>query len=381
MGPYKIGMASKRQEGRRPDERAAHRKVAQALARKFVTGVLPQGSLLPSRRTLAREYETSEKVVRLALSFLASEGRILRTAQGMYRVGNQGAVASARANSVVLVLAHNLRTQWDFPEWRDVQEGIERAMGDQWDPLLIVHEPGRILRRRIPPDLLDGSLRGILLMGQFTETALKAYAKLDLPVVLVDRPPSGRGLASVSVDNESAACDAVHRLFEMGHRRVAFARRVHLGLSAIDDDSKEREQGFLRAFRELKLKQARACIHNLFGRERARSTNVQAIFRRRPRYTAVLAVDLEAAEVVAGGAREVGLVVPSDLSVACFQSKTAPKFWSGPRIDFVALGERAVSEGLGRGRPRVVKVPTEWEPGRTVRPPRSKGRAERQPPA
>jgi DNA-binding LacI/PurR family transcriptional regulator len=103
------------------------------------------------------------------------------------------------------------------------------------------------------------------------------------------------------------------------------------------------------------------------------------MFRERQPYTAVLAVDAGLANVADAAARERGLAVPGDLSIVSFQGLTGPKRFAGPRSDFFELGRQAVDLLRGRSegsRVRHVRLPTVWEPGKTLAKPRTQARSD-----
>lgn len=356
-------MSKKR--GRPPDERSAYRQVAAFLAQEFAKGNWAVGQALPSRRKLASKLGATERVTRLALEHLYKEGRIKQTASGVFVVGVQGYSLSARRDLVAVVLAVHLCDLWDDPVSRSLLEGIQRGIGRLADPLLIVHEPAETLRKRVPPDLLTYSLRGILLLGPFSKDALKGYSKLGIPVLMVDRPSMTTGLRALCVDNESAAFEATKRLHQMGHRQMAFLRRVHLRQGDIDEDSKERGAGFRRACKELKISRPSGRIHNIYFRKYdADRKSILAVLAKKPSYTALLAADGEIAAQTIRVAAEQGLSIPRDLSIAAFQPTVAGPKISGPRIDFVAMGA-AAANALDRPDANM-RFPTQWWEGSTV---------------
>jgi len=84
-------------------------------------------------------------------------------------------------------------------------------------------------------------------------------------------------------------------------------------------------------------------IFNSFSRDTPESRPIQAILKARPRFTAILTVSPTRAQLVVQAAKNAGLSIPRDLRIACFQGTDAQEpSISGPRIDFEALGRRAV---------------------------------------
>ncbi|MCX7805807.1 MAG: GntR family transcriptional regulator [Planctomycetota bacterium] len=366
-------MAEKtRRKGRPGGSVPRYRRVVEALREDLKSGRWKPGEQLPSLRQMARRYRVGLQVVRSAVKVLIAEDRIKVTPGRGIVAKNQGYVVSATSNLAAVVLGHSLRVQWESPHLAAIQRGIERGMGEICDPLLIVHDPRR-LRRTIPPDLLHLPVRFVFLLGQFHASTLRRYARIGVPVALVDQPGQRWRLSSISVDNVEAARDATSRLMAMGHRRIAFLRLVLLDIRDVDPDSKERTEGFRRAFLDAGLPSPDDAVFNAFSRDTIESPNVQAIFDADPPFTAVLAADPGLARLVAGAAAARGLEVPRDLSIAAFHGKgNAHDGWTGPAVDFEEMGRRAVVElSTGKAGPLPVNVlmRTEWNEGRTAAPP------------
>ncbi len=366
-------MAEKTRRSGRPEGSVPrYRRVVEALREELKSGRWKPCEPLPSLRQMARRYRVGLQVVRSAVKVLIAEDRIKVTPGRSIVAKNQGFVVSATSNLVALVLGHSLRVQWESPHLAAIQRGIERGMGEICDPLLIVHDPKR-LRKTIPPDLLCLPVRLIFLLGQFYASTLRRYAKLGVPAALIDQPGHRWGLSSISVDNADAARDAVSRLMAMGHRRIAFIRFVLLDIKDVDPDSKERTEGFRRAFLDAGLPQPDGAVFNSFSKDTFESPNVRAIFDADPPFTAVLAADPGLAHLVAEAAAARGLDVPRDLSIAAFHGKgDAQNYWTGPAIDFEEMGRRAAVElGTGKAGPHPVNISvrTEWNVGKTAAPP------------
>jgi DNA-binding LacI/PurR family transcriptional regulator len=317
------------------------------------------------------EYGVGVQVLRLSLKSLRAEGRVIAVPRRGYRVNQEPEVFSATHNLIAIVLANPLQNHFANQENVAIQRGIESVLSRPGYPFLVLHGRLEHLRFAVPPDLEDLSLRGVLLVGPFRKEALLAYEKLPVPVVLVDRPPERFRLSSVSVDNEAAACDAVHRLLGAGHWRIALVRRLHLKLRDIDADSRERQAGFFRALKEAGLGRPRDAVFDLISKRVGADRGIRAMIGQRPRFTAVLAVDVGAAGMIEDVCTEAGLAIPRDLSVVAFQDTDNRGPWSGPQTDFFQIGRRAALLMEGDGRTiRHERVPAEWKEGRTFGVPR-----------
>jgi len=255
------------------------------------------------------------------------------------------------------------------PYMGELLRGVHVGVGEARAPLLVV--PGGEFFRRPPEEVLRLPVRGLLLLGVFTDTVLARYDKLAVPVVLVDQPAPRHRVHTVTVDNLPAAREATERLIEMGHRRMAFVRTVQLNARRVDPDSRERQEGFLQAVKAAGIR-ARDCevINSLPG-DTSKSPALRSLVRARRPFTAIVTASGGLAEKVAAAARAVGRKIPADLSVVCLQGREAGfSRFSGPRMNFEEVGRRAVALlDAPRHPTQRLRVPAEWVDAESVAPP------------
>lgn len=363
-----------RKRGRPPRPDAEYRRIAADIRSRREKGEWPSGTVLPSTRSLARHYGVGVGTVRWALDALKAE-QLIRANARKQLVIQDPQHASGPTRFLILQVFNGYLNNW-LPDayFRATQLGILRKVGELKASLLISGDPH--YRFAVSPDQYDLPLKGILLLGQYVRKTLALYERMNLPVVLVDRPPQRTKLHAACVDNVVAARDATTRLIQMGHRRIAFLRRVVTGVRDVDPDSRERQDGYQRALKKAGLPVDKGLVINSLGSKSPDCPAMRAIVGARPRVTAVLAVDPGLARLVERAAVRSGLSVPGDLSVACFQETPAthPRF-GGPRTDFEDLGSRAVNLVLEpKESPRVIRVPAAWADGNSLGPPRRGGR-------
>lgn len=360
----------KGKRGRPPQPEAEYRKVADGIRARIKGGEWQAGTVLPSLRFLAQEYHVGVRVIRSALDLLKREDRIFVNPQRRLTAKWPEGAITTTDGLILEVTGNNLHTLLSRSSDLDLQRGIEFGAGDLWTPLLIMHDEH--LRDALPDDLLKLALKGILLIGMFTPRVLKRYERLNVPVVLVDRPGQRWDLHSVAADNEQAAYDATMRLIQLGHKRIAFLRFVQMRLRDIDPDSVERQRGFTRACKESRLRWSKKWIFNSFPSDKPESPAIQAVLKARSRFTALVAVDAGRAKLVEDAARARGLTVPRDLSIACFQGASLhPLRFSGPIVDFFEMGRQATHMLSRPRRPvRHERVAATWSEGQTLAPPK-----------
>jgi DNA-binding LacI/PurR family transcriptional regulator len=356
-----------KKRGRPAGVQAHYRKFADDLREQLFRREASPRDPLPSFRELARQHNVGVQVVRQAVKLLREDGILSRNARGQFLFHRELEPCSAVRGIVAVIQTHALRIDYDAAA---VMSGILTQLASRRRPSLVL-QGDLELRRKIPADLSDLPIDGILLYGQFTEEVLKQYEALKTPVVIVDQPSISPTLSSVSVDNVVAAYDATKRLLALGHRRVALLRFLATPIKQIDADSRERQTGFVSAAREARIPPEDIRIFTRTGIERGSSRVVRSILSEKPRITGVLAVDPPSAEALKEAAASMGLSVPKDVSIVAFHSQSlgSERHWSGPRADLNMIGQRAVALALTRPYKHAhVRVVSNWAEGESLGP-------------
>ncbi|MCW8131633.1 MAG: substrate-binding domain-containing protein [Planctomycetota bacterium] len=325
--------------GRPPSAQAEHRRVARAIRAQAAAGAWKAFENLPSVRALSKTHGASTGAVRLALEQLEGERIIARTARRRRHVLPRHAYAMDGGGIVLEVMGHPLGAPAAGSMHMELQRGILAGCGDAGAPLLIAH--AHELYERQPDGFLDLPLKGILLFGRFTAKNLDAFERLTVPVCYVDTPSEGRRIHSVSVDNAAVTHDATRRLIEAGHRRIAFVQYVLYSLRDVDPDSKERKTGFLQACKDTGIPNAASRVFSYLS-TLGPQPSLRALVNARPKITAAVCVDWSSANILAQEAAGAGVRIPQDLGIVCFQAPTQLNTFSGPAIDFFAIGRLAV---------------------------------------
>jgi DNA-binding LacI/PurR family transcriptional regulator len=345
-----------------------YREIAKRLLARIKKRQWPVGHQLPSNSQLATEHQASRLTLQRALACLGEDGKITRTPQGKWKVGCAERAFNLYSNRVVLILSSNLTAYWKNIHSAHylIRKGIEMGLGEKRRQLQIIarYWYNKKVNQTVMPGLLDENIHGVLLQGVFTKPCQREYSALKMPVVLVDTPSVTDRLASVCVANEAAAHDAVQRLAHLGHRRIAFCRRLNITMAEVDPDSMERQHGFLSGLKSCGISNGKEAIFNfMMTGGNADTASLRAIFATRPRYTAALTVDSQVATVFARSAQAAGMILPRDLAIASFSESDSA--WSGPRIDFERVGREAV-ELLDSHEIKQIRIPATWYEGSTL---------------
>lgn len=358
--------------GRPASTSVRYRSVAAELRQRIERGEWQPGAVLPSIRSLARTLGVGKGIVGLAIEALKAQNFLAVNVHRRLVVKSRVSDGRVASGMILEVLSSSFRLSMGSSYARELQAGIERGTGDLMAPLLIAHSSH--WQDAVPTDLAELSLRGVVLVGHFTDDVLRFYERLNVPAVLVDHPGADWKMHAVAVDNVNAAADATRRLVALGHRRIVFVRRVSLLRREVETDSRERQEGVERALKEAGVRLKASAVFNITPRDNAASSVFKAILESHPRFTAAVTADPGVAGSLIEAARVFGRNVPRELSVVTFQGlPSTPTNISGPWIDFYALGRYAVGL-LKREKkdPAHLRFKSAWHPGETVAPPSSK---------
>ncbi|MCW8131321.1 MAG: substrate-binding domain-containing protein [Planctomycetota bacterium] len=354
-------------KGRPPASNAAHRIVAADLRRRMRSGEWPPGTVLPPWRALARHYRVSVRVIQHAAGALKRDGLLALTAQRRLAARDWNSPGTALESRLLVLLTTSPRLSVGNPLLDDLLLGILKGAGERAVPVVFAYDDR--LRAHVPAELLEAPLSGVVIQGKIGAQALRGWEKVAVPVVLADHPGAAWKLHASGVDNEGATREAVRRMLDLGHRRLAFVRRVHThGVHEVEPDSRERQQAFEAALAG--VPGAKGEVFSVFANDTSEAAGIAGIFRRGARSTAVLAADEGAGALIVQAARDRGLTVPRDLSIVAFgQARAGDPAFAGPRFDFREIGRMAARlTEAPRTPPRRARHAGTWNDGRTLGP-------------
>ncbi len=129
-----------------------------------------------------------------------------------------------RRSQTIGVLAYDLSDPYCLPVVRGIQRGLQPA---SYLPLLMDAQTERRLFDNYLQMVLERRAEGVIVIASwvFDETDLLSdIKKNNVPIVIVSRDLTARGVSSVLVDNEAGGALALRHLHELGHRRIAVIR-------------------------------------------------------------------------------------------------------------------------------------------------------------
>jgi len=232
-----------------------------------------------------------------------------------------------RSTQTIGVLAFDLSDPFCVPIMRGIQLGLQPA---DYLPLVMDAQTQRKLFDDYLNLLLERRAEGVIVIASwvFEETNLLAdVRKNNVPIIIVGRDLTARGITSILVDNEDGGALAMSHLHDLGHRHIA----VILGPREMCD-SEPRWRGIQRVARQAGIQLDPNLVlqlPGLSGPEAGPAPGPESGFDEGLRcaqqmlatgkpFTAVLAFDDLTALGVVRGLTEAGLRVPQDVSVMGF---------------------------------------------------------------
>lgn len=218
--------------------------------------------------------------------------------------------------------ARSLRSKQSFsvgvmvPELSDgysvlVMDGIEQVLLEEgYFYLTASHRRKADLIEEYPRMLMDRSVEGFILI----DTALQH--SLPLPVVAVANHKRIEGVTSIILDHRRAAELAMHHLYQLGHRQIAFMRG-----QSFSSDSEDRWKSFSSVAKNLGIE----VLSELTVRLEANVSSpelgypvVQQLLAQKFPFTALVSFNDIAAIGAIRAFRDHGLRVPEDVSIVGF---------------------------------------------------------------
>lgn len=310
-----------------------YKRVYESLRESITQGTYAVGDKLPSEAELSKQFEVSPITVKRALELLRSDGMIMRRP----RIGTVVTSATpaptttrppdesdSRSTLIGCVL-----TSFDDTFGNKIIEGILAAAGA--DTHVVIKRSGGDLDEEDAciRALVDAGVDGLILLPSSSEyippAALELVTK-KFPVVILDRLFDGIPVSAVCSDNLSGGRAATEHLLELGHQTIGFVSSTS-HVSSSDD----RRSGYIHAhaMNHLPLEN-RAELRTIGSTVPGSSeTTEQDIARlvefvqRHPDITGYVAAEYNIALMLREACDRIGLEVPSDISIVCFDHPDA----------------------------------------------------------
>lgn len=336
-----------------------YEQIFEALREQIVSGKYAPGERIPSEKELGESYSVSRITSKKALEILAQEGYIVRQpGRGSFvseefrnaTAGPVGMTGKSRRDSGKLLIGL-IMTDFGDSYGTGLVYGLEEA-SRQHDSYLILRRSLGVpaYEQEAIQGLLELGVDGLIIFpaqGEFFNAEILKLVISQFPFVLLDRHLKGVSASSISTNNVAAAQELVNYLFELGHTSIAMLTGPPEDTTAIE----ERIEGFIQAHaesgiavdRSLWMDRIMATLPTAFipeNKEKEKE-NIKRHLKEHPEITALFAIEHNIAQLAYEAAREMGLRIPEDLSIVCFDS---PDYAGG----FLFTHMRQKQEEMGR---------------------------------
>jgi len=265
--------------------------------------------------------------------------RVLGAARALNYVPNESARSLIRKKTqTVGVIVPDMHGEF----FAQVIRGLERTARDRDFHLLVSSSHSEASEAKAALKAMRGRVDGVVMMWpQATPDFLRDLLPGSLPVVLLNAPDSGAGLASLSFDNYGGARAAVEHLIDHGHERIAILAGPRGNM-----DAEQRRAGYLDALTEHGLPTDPSLqLEAGFLRQRGYEA-VESLLALTPSPTALFASNDSMAVGALRGLREAGVRVPEDLAIVGFDDIPTAQYLTPPlttvRVPMHELGARAM---------------------------------------
>ena len=322
------------------------------------SGQLAIGDRLPTERELSKQFSVSRITAQKALEKLHVEGTISRhPGRGSFVIRQ---TAPPAAESTGGALGAGTLIGLVLPELGEsyglrLLSGIERSADDNDLLLAVCRSYGRQdAEVRAMRRLLALGVKGLIVFpvnGEHYNPEILRLHVEGFPLVLVDKYLPGVPVCSVSTDNRDAAEHLVRHIVELGHRNIGFCSPPPNNTVTLED----RWDGFTSALEDSRIRfQPDWSLTDLpsempnadnAGYRQEHNDMLTRYLLEHRELTAVVATEFQAAAHILQTARQIGLRVPEDLSIACFDSPSSRFLgWQFTHIrqDEETMGNKAV---------------------------------------
>lgn len=236
------------------------------------------------------------------------------------------------------------------PIFPRIVKGVDEVLTREEMTLLLCNTDQKPERQEaFVREMLERMADGLILVSQSVGPEFVKLLRTGPPVVFVNRTPKADSFDYVGPDNDQAIDALFEHLTELGHRRLGFIRGPASSSTAYERLERFRKQ---MAWHGLPLLES-AVYDGDYTFEAGRAA-ADALLRGSPeeRPTAILAANDYVALGLIDRARELGLSVPSDLSVTGFDDAFGEAAWhrvfpSAPRITTVEQPRREIGRQAG----------------------------------
>lgn len=248
---------------------------------------------------------------------LETRARVVEAAKSLGYLGKEtqnGAVEQVGMVGMLVKKSYGLSEAVN-PFYSHVQAGVESECRRRGLSLMFsnIEVDQRNRPMTLPAMLFDPRIDGLVIIGTLIDDAVGfIQRKADRAIVLIDGYAPKMQHDAVLIDNCQGMMGLVQHLIDLGHRRI--------GLVGWEPETafsiQERMEGYCTALRENGISET--YIEETRLEREAGYAGAQRLLKRAPQVTALVGCNDDTAIGALYGARDLGLNIPGDVSVAGF---------------------------------------------------------------
>lgn len=333
-----------------------YQKIYDQILKNIETGFYQPGAKLPSEKELSENYAVSRITSKKALEMLAEKGYIIRQPgkgsfvrhPGDSRKRMVSATSKAGTQKKIGVVLEYFDCVFGLKIFETIENLAEK------NHFFIIPRLAYGLKEaeeKAIEELLELGVDGVVLMTSHSEDINLGILKLvmdQVPLVLVDRFLKGIPAPFVGTDNVGATLKATDYLLDLGHRNISFLTRPYLGTLTIED----RVSGFVRSHAEhgTAIDESKwiTDIESLQPGCRTREYidrdigKIRDLVAQNPQITCLFAAEYNIAEMARYAVEGLGLRVPEDISILCFDGPA--DVWGNSFFTQILQREKEIGE-------------------------------------
>ncbi len=344
-----------------------YQRIYDSILADISSGKLLPGDRVPSEKELSSRFSVSRITSKHALELLAGN-KIIERFPGKGSFVARPEIAAKRAK--IGLLGKNIGLIMpDFSETfgLGLLFGIEDRCRELGYSLILCRTLDRPeLEEKAIEHLRQLNVDGIIVLPVHGENYNPSVLRLVLermPMSFVDRRLRGLAASFVGTNNIEAAKIGVSHLIDLGRQRIAFLSGPIKDTSAIE----ERREGFVEALADyglpldtdLWMTYVDSFRYGIISCEQAKAnlSQMREHLSAHPDIDAVFSVEYEGAVLAREAARSLGLKVPEDIAIVCFDCPTncyLPPAFTHLKQHEYDIGQKALdivhAQILGKGQ-------------------------------
>jgi len=303
-----------------------YRTIYNDLLRKIETEEYQKGDKIPTELEWAKLYKVSRITSKKALDLAAENHIIVKyPGKGSFISSESKKMIGRKASEnkkIVGIIQHDLSDSFGLEIFKTLQTLTQDA---GMLALTGISNDDTATEKELISSFLDFGVDGLIIKPVHNETFNNEILKLiidNFPVVLIDRYLKDVSCPNVVSNNFKGAMDGMKYLYSLGHKKVGiFSRPIGSTTTLM-----EREKGIMQAIMEsgYPFRPEWRCT-DLEGLDRKDKTcseevkkRVRSFLQKNRDITAIFGLKYSVIPVVEEVAFELGIRIPEDLSLICF---------------------------------------------------------------